>query len=254
MTKKIAVVTGASGGIGKEFVRLLLNENIDEIWAIARNKQKLDLLKKDFGDKIIPVSEDIADIQSVKNIEEMLKSEKPVVEYLINNAGMAKMGSYNDFSVEEIDKTVRLNCSTPVMLSTICIPYMKPGSKILNISSASAFQPLPFLNLYSASKVFERSYSRALNTELKDMGITVTAVCPSWVDTDLLMKEANGKKIKFKGIITPEQAAKKALKDAKRGKDMSVCTLRTKTEHLLAKLYPQKLSMKIWLLRIQKYI
>ncbi|MDF2843428.1 MAG: short-chain dehydrogenase/reductase [Herbinix sp.] len=101
---------------------------------------------------------------------------------------------------------------------------MRQGSRILNISSASSFQPLPYLNLYSSTKAFERSYSRALNAELKGTGITATAVCPSWVDTDLLLKEMNGRKIKFPGIVSPDRVAVQALKDAKRGKDMSVYT------------------------------
>jgi short-subunit dehydrogenase len=131
---------------------------------------------------------------------------------------------------------------------------MKKGSRILNISSASSFQPLPYLNLYAATKVFEKTYSRALNIELKGQGITSTAVCPSWVDTDLLIKEYNGRKIKFPGIVSPSRVVEKALKDAKKGKDMSVCTAYVKYLHLLSKLYPQKVEMHYWVSRIKKYI
>ena len=67
----------------------------------------------------------------------------------------------------------------------------------------------PFINLYAATKAFEHSYSRALNVELKPMGITVTTVSPRWVDTNMLAKEANGKKNKFHGIVSPNIVAKK---------------------------------------------
>lgn len=254
MEKKIAIVTGASGGIGKEFTKLLLKEEVDEIWAIARNKEKLEALKSELGDKIIAISKDLSKTEDILSIGKMLEEEKLVIAFLINNAGLARMGNYNDFTVEEIEETIKINCSTLTILSTICIPYMKKGSRILNMSSASSFQPLPYINLYAATKAFERSYSRALNVELKKTGISVTAVCPSWVDTDLLIKEVNGKKVKFPGIVSPEKVAIKALKDAKRGKDMSVCTLYVKYLHVLAKMFPQKLIMNIWVKSIKKYI
>lgn len=254
MSKRIAVITGASGGIGREFVKILVKEDIDEVWAIARNQEKLTYLQKELGEKIIPISKDLSKSAELHSIAEMLKSQKPVIAYLINNAGLAKMGSYQEFTVEEIENTISVNCNALVVLCTLCIPYMEEGSRILNISSASSFQPLPYLNLYAATKVFERTYSRALNMELKGLGITATAVCPSWVDTDLLMEEYNGKKTKFPGIVTPQRVAIKALQDAKRGKDMSVCTLYVKYLHLLSKLYPQKMVMNYWVKKIKPYI
>lgn len=252
--KKIAILTGATGGLGQEFLRQILEEEIDEVWAIARNESRLSELRKQYGERVIPVSLDLSEMTGIRTIEDMLKEHKPHVEYLINNAGLAKMGNYADFSVEEIDRTINLNCKTPVMLSKICIPYMGKGSKILNISSASAFQPNPYINLYAASKAFERSYSRALNVELEGTGITSIAVCPSWVDTELLQKEINGKKVKFPGIVTADKVVKQAIRDAKKGKDMSVCSLYVKCQHLNVKLMPQKLVMKLWMAGLGKYL
>ncbi|MFD1174792.1 SDR family NAD(P)-dependent oxidoreductase [Paenibacillus puldeungensis] len=254
MRKRIAIVTGATGGIGKEFARLLMKEPVDEIWAVARNQEKLELLKSEYGEKVIPLSKDLSSTKDLCEIGELLEDTKPVVQYLINNAGLAKMGSYKDFTLEEIEKTINVNCKAPVMLSNLCIPYMEKGSCILNISSASAFQPTPYINLYAASKAFERSYSRALNVEVASLGITVTAVCPSWVDTEMLEKEINGHKVKFPGLVTAKAAAEQAMKDAKRGKDMSVCSFYVKCQHLYVKLMPQKLSMKIWMNELKKYL
>ena len=251
--KNIVILTGATGGLGREFLKQILNEKIDEVWAIARNKQKLSDLKKEYGEKVVPISIDLSDLNGIKQIENMLQEKKPHVEYLINNAGLAKMGKYNEFSIEEIDKTINVNCKAPVMLALICIPYMGKGSKILNISSASAFQPNPYINLYAASKAFERSYSRALNVELHGTGITSTAVCPGWIDTELLQREINGKKVKFPGLVTPNRVVKQAIKDAKKGKDMSVCSLYVKCQHVNVKLLPQRLVMKIWMAGIGKY-
>ena len=77
----------------------------------------------------------------------------------------------------------------------VCRPFLQEGSKIINVASSSAFLPLPYLNIYAASKSFARNYSRALNVELKGTGITATAVCPGWVDTPLAPSSFNGKKM-----------------------------------------------------------
>lgn len=252
--RKIAIVTGASGGIGQVFVRELQKETLDEIWVVGRNEERLNVLKEQYGAKIIPVCKDLTNNADVLSFSDLLKEKSVSVKWLINNAGMAKMARSTDFSVSEIAQTIDLNCKAPVALINICFPFMENGTRILNISSASAFQPVPYINLYAATKVFERSYSRALNSELHSFGITVTAVCPSWVNTDMLSKEINGKKVRFSGIVTPEKVVKKALKDAKKGKDMSVCSLYVKCQHLNVKLMPQKLTMKFWLNSIKKYL
>lgn len=80
------------------------------------------------------------------------------------------------------------------------------------------------------------------------------AVCPGWVDTAMLSKEIDGKKVHFPGIVAPEKVVKKALKDAKKGRDMSVCSLYVKCQHLNVKILPQKLTMKVWLHGIRKYL
>lgn len=254
MAKKIAIITGASGGIGREFTRLLAAEPLDEIWAVARNKEKLDALRQEYGERICPMPIDLAKPQERQKIEQRLAGEKPLVMWLINNAGMARMGACAEFSVEEIEATININCSAVAVLCAMCLPYMQAGSRIVNVSSASSFQPLPYLNLYAATKVFVRNYSRALHEELIGRGITVTAVCPGWVDTELLMHEINGHAVKFPGIISAGRAVEQAMRDAKRGRDMSVCTLYTKTEHMLAKLFPQRVAMQTWLRRIRRYI
>ena len=122
--KKIAILTGATGGLGREFLKQILKEEIDEIWAIARNEQKLSELRKEHGERVIPISIDLSDMQGLEQIKDMLEEKKPQVAYLINNAGLAKMGRYNDFSIEEIDKAINVNCKAPVVLAQLCIPYM----------------------------------------------------------------------------------------------------------------------------------
>lgn len=252
-TKRVAIVTGATGGIGKEFVSELTREALDEIWIIGRNKERLAEIREQYGEKIIPICADLTNTQDLLSIQTLL-TEEVLISYLINNAGIAHMMPSKDFEADEIEKTIKLNCNVPVTLTNYCIPNMKRGSKIINVSSAAAFQPVPFINLYAATKAFEHSYSRALNMELKSDGITVTAVSPSWVDTNMLAKEMNGRKVKFHGLVSPKTVAEKAIKDAKRGKDVSICSFYVKCQLLNVKLIPHKLVMKMWMRSIRKYL
>ncbi|MDD4112058.1 MAG: SDR family NAD(P)-dependent oxidoreductase [Herbinix sp.] len=254
MKKKISIVTGATGGLGREFVRRLLNEDIDEIWAVARNVDKLKKLKEDYGDKIIIVVTDLSQDKSLDLLEEMLQNSNPIVKYLINNAGGGRMGSSDEFSREEIESHVMVHCTTIATLCNLCIPYMQKGCHIINMASQSAFQPVPYINLYAASKAFVRSYSRALNVELNCRGIVTTVACPGWIKTELLEDKRNGKQIQFPAIALAEDVAAKILKDAKRGKDMSVYGIYVKWMHLLSKIFPHKLVMRTWVKQIKEYI
>jgi len=250
---KIAIITGATGGLGREFVNVMMKEDVDEIWAVARNETKLENLKKELGNKIIVIGKDLALKDSLLSIKERLLAEKPQIEYLINNAGVGKLGTYADFSPEELEATVGINCHAVIALCSLCIPYMHRGSRIVNMSSQASFQPNPYFTLYAATKAFVTSYSRGLHRELKGLGITVTAVCPGWVNTELLPKEWNGKKVEFTGIVEPRPVAEKAIRNAKQGKDMSVYGAYVKWMQLFSKLMPHSLIMSLWIKSIEKY-
>lgn len=249
--KNIAIITGASSGLGKEFVRLLANdENLDEIYALARNEEKLNDLKSEFGEKIKPYSIDLSDINNIKTFENFIKNLNANVKILINNAGFAKFCSYDDISIDESLNMIDLNISGVVAMGLVCIPFMEKGSHIINIASQAAFQPVPYQNIYSATKSFVKNYSQALNVELKDKGITVTAVCPGWIKTNLFDRGCINAKIapkNFVFMVTPDVVAQKALKDAYKGKDISVYGLYVNICRLITRILPEKWIMKIWL-------
>ena len=248
--KKIAIVTGANGGFGKELTALLSKETeLDEIWAIARNKEKLDGLKNELGEKIRPIQMDMSDRKSFDALEQMLKAEPVRVSYLVNNAGFAKFGSCEEVGLDESLNMIDLNISAVVALCLKCVPFMEKGSRIMNVSSLSSYFPLPYLNVYASTKVFVRSYTRSLNVELKKKGITATAVCPGWMTTNLYDRAHTGSENEvrcFFGMKDPARVAKKALKDTKRGKDMSSYGFYVKLIHLLSKILPQRLMMRFW--------
>ena len=248
----IALVTGAAGGFGRERVKLLLQEpGLDEIWCVARSKDKLDALKAELGEKIVPIPLDLTQRDSLNALQARLEGERPDLRFLINNAGFDKFGPYDAVDVDTSLNMIDLNVSAVVALGLTAIPYMGRGSHILNVASQAAFFPLPYMDLYAATKVFVRHYTRALHVELKDKGISATAVCPGWMKTGLFDRAQTGadKTVRsFAGLTTPDKVARKALRDAKRGKDMSTCGLFVKATHVASKLVPQRLAMKVWTL------
>ena len=245
MGARIALVTGATGGLGRVFVDQLLEEDgLDELWAVARTAQKLERLRDELGSRVVPLPVDLANASGLRTVARMLEEERPTVAYLVNNAGTAKMGAWDEFSVGEIERTA---------LCRTCLPFMGRGSRILNVSSASAFQPTPYLSLYAATKAFELSYSRALRAELAGTGVTVCGVCPSWVDTDLLVREVNGRRVAFPGLVPPEKVVARALRDARRGRELSVYPLYAKYLHAAAKVVPQRVVMATWLRMLKRY-
>lgn len=254
MTKKtIAIVTGASSGMGVEFVKLLTRKKeLDEIWIIARNADKLEKVKIEFGNKIKCFPMDLSNMVSIKKFGENQELENCNIKYLINNAGFAKFCSYDDLSVDESINMIDVNVSGVVAMGLVCIPYMERGSHIINIASQASFQPLPYQNIYSSTKAFVRNYTRALNVELKDKGIVATAVCPGWMKTGLFDRGLIGAKKatkNFKGMVMPDVVAKKAISDADKGKDMSIYGAYVKMCHLIAKILPQRVMMKVWLMQ-----
>ena len=250
---KIAIITGATGGLGREFTRVISSyDHIDEVWAVGRNVDKLNKLKASWG-KVIPICADLSG-DGLDIITQKIEKEKPNIKYLINNAGIGYLGKYEDMEIEKVKSFCDINCTVPTALISAVLPYMNKGAGILNISSASSFQPNPYLALYSASKVFIKNISRALSVELKPRGINVTAVCPGWVDTDMLPKEKDGKKIKYTGMISSRKVVKKVLKDNQKGKDMSTPGWFSKYFRIYSKITPTSLVMKQWTRVINQYI
>ena len=253
MMKRIAIVTGATGGIGGIFVKkICAMDDIDEVWAVGRNKDKLDSLCA-VSQKVVPVTADLAS-DGADVISRLISEKSPDIRILVNNAGTGYMGPFEKMEKCQVRDICRLNCSVPSELISVTLPYMHEGAKILNISSASSFQPNPYLAMYSASKVYLKNFSRALNVELKSRKITATAVCPGWVDTGMLPRSKDGKEIKYAGMIDPETVVNKALKDSAKGKDMSVPGAFAKYFRFYSKITPANIVMSQWSRSIRKYV
>ena len=254
---KIAIVTGASSGMGKEFV-LQLNRyvQVDEIWAIARRESALEALKAECPVPVRPVSLDLLDDASFRRYRALLEEETPEVALLVNAAGFGKFGCYENIPAEDEARMIDLNCKALVLMTRLTIPYMPRGSHILQLDSLSAFQPVPYITTYGATKAFVLSYSRAMNRELKGKGIRMMALNPGWVKTEFFDHafQTNGSEVQYYDrLYEADFVVATGLKWLyKTKKDYCVPGFPTRMQVRLVKLLPHSMVMNTWLSQQKK--
>ena len=249
----IAIVTGASSGMGREFVNQLSRYvQVDEIWAIARRRSALESLQAEVSIPIRPVVLDLCEAESFPALENLLTQEKPNVRLLVNAAGFGKFGAYHKVSLEDDAKMIDLNCKALVLMTRLVLPYMNRGSHILQLDSLSAFQPVPFITTYAASKAFVLSYSRAMNRELQSKGIRMMAMNPGWVKTEFFnhaVQTNSDDEVQYYNYLwEAKDVVAAGLKDLyKTKKDYSVHGFPIRMQVRLVKLLPHNLVMNTWL-------
>ena len=248
---KIAIVTGASSGMGREFVRQLHNYiQPDMIWAIARRQSALEALVAETAIPVRPIVLDLGQVSAFQSLAAMLEEEKPEVELLVNAAGFGKFGDFDGIPLEDDLNMIDLNCKALVAMTRLCLPYMHRGSHILQLDSLSAFQPVPYITTYGATKAFVLSYTRACNAELKPRGIRMMAMNPAWVKTEFFNHafQTNNRVQYFNYVQEAEDVVAVGLRDLYRSKkDMSIPGFGVKLQVLGVKLLPHKLVMKTWM-------
>lgn len=246
---KIAVVTGASSGMGREMVYQLADRfgGLSEIWVIARRKERLDEFDGKIPVKIRKFAIDLTDPKACGELERALKENKPDVKILVNAAGCGKSGAVGAIPREESLNMIRLNIEALTAVTEIVLPYISENSRMIQFASAAAFMPQPGFAVYAATKAYVFSYSRALAAELKSKNIFVTAVCPGPVETEFLGKALDGKEMTlYKKLVTvkPDFVVKKAIADSLMGKEVSAAGPVMKLFSILCKFLPHGLLMK----------
>ena len=245
---KIAVITGASSGMGRDFVRQLsARYSFDEIWVIARRKERLEELKNEISIPLKPIALDLSVRESIEKYGRLLESERPEVTCLVNASGF---GFFKEFAGAELNgyyDMIAVNDAAVVGMTYKTLPYMSEGGRIFNICSVAAFQPLPYISIYAATKAFALSFTRAINVELKQRGIRALAVCPYWTKTEFFDTARTDDTITYYQCYTESKdVVALAIKDMERGKDVSICGRTAKFNAFLTKLLPHKLVMKVW--------
>lgn len=246
----IAIITGASSGIGREFVRQMdpAFDKIDEFWLVARNKDKLSEIADNMRHQTRIFSMDITNNVQLERLENAVKKNKAKVRMLINCAGYGIMGPFAKQDRKEETGMIRLNCEALTNITHRMIPYMACGSRIIQLASCAAFLPQPNFAVYAATKAYVLRFSQALGEELRERGIYVTSVCPGPVNTPFFERaEKNGSTLQIKKYVMAqaEQVVAKALQDSLHKKSKSVYSAPIIGVEVLSKVVPHELALKV---------
>ena len=245
----IIIITGASSGIGREFARQMDGyfDRTDEFWLVARNRGRLEELAGTMRHNTRIFAMDITREESLEALEEAAFRHNAVVRMLVNCAGYGIMGSFCEQDGGLETGMIRLNCEALTELTHRLIPYMRWGSRIIQLSSSAAFLPQPGFAVYAATKAYVLNFSRALGEELKNAGIYVTSVCPGPVDTPFFdIAEATGSTLAVKKytMVDAERVVALALRDSYRRRPVSVCSLPIRAFRTLTKLAPHGILLR----------
>jgi short-subunit dehydrogenase len=247
-----ALITGASKGIGKAIAIKLAAEK-HNVLLIARSENLLKKLATELADQfsisVYYLAVDLAKPDAAHIVYNWCIQKNYPVNILINNAGYGLNGLLDAYSLEEHFANMQVNMQVPVALTYLFLPQLKKQpSYILNICSGAAYQSVPGLNIYAASKAFLLSFSRGLRYELKNSSVSVTAVCPGATDTDFPNRanitNANAKKLATIFNMSAEEVAVIALNAMFNCKAEIVTGFINKISACLAWLLPKSVSEK----------
>lgn len=218
----LAVVTGASAGIGAALTRQLSRAG-RPVLAVARREERLVALSRAVdaagGAPIHPLAADVTDPETASRIAARA-AELGGAAWLVNNAGFGYYGAFEKQERDRLALLVRLNCEALIFLTHALLPQVRASGEgvILNVASAAAFQPTPFMSVYGASKAFVLSFSEGLAEELRDAGVFVGAYCPGPVETEFgeVSGAPRGHFEAVPQVLSAEGAAREALAQIER--------------------------------------
>lgn len=248
----IALITGASSGIGREFAKQLkARGDIEEFWLVARRKDRLEALAKELMLPARIISADLCTEEGVNAVREALQSEKPKIKMLINAAGFGRFGAHDQISELDTVRMIDLNVKALVLITHMALPYMEKGGRIIEMGSGSCFTPLPNFNVYASSKAFVLHYTKALQYEVKKYGVRATAFCPGWVHTEFLDAAGTDRAVnrpkKTKPLLCAQKVVRGCLRASKKGRTMYVTNWFTKMQHMLFKILPDRILTSLWM-------
>ncbi|MCM2278733.1 MAG: SDR family oxidoreductase [Oligoflexia bacterium] len=184
-----ALVTGASSGIGMEFARQLAASGMNVV-LVARREKNLDTLARElslrFGAHAVVVSCDLAEPDAAARLHARLIQKNIRVRFLCNNAGVGKWGLFEQTDQQTLQNMIQVNIGAVMAICHEFLPDLRqfPSSAVINVSSQAAFQPVPYMAAYAATKAFIQSFSQALHGEWKNYGITVQTLVPAPTATE----------------------------------------------------------------------
>ncbi len=252
MTRKFALVTGASSGIGKELARLLARGGYD-LLVVARDEKALEKLKTElharYGTDVHVLAFDLAHQNSALKVADKAATLPGTVEVLVNNAGFGDYGSFSQSDWNKISKMINLNIYSLTYLTWLLLPHMLKSGKgrVLNVASTAAFFPGPLMSVYYASKAYVRSFSLGLSQELRGSGVTVTTLFPGPTDSSFQKRAKMGQSrlAKNKRLAAAYEVAHYGYEKMMEGKKIAVPGIGNKLSVFAGHLLPDTISARL---------
>lgn len=245
--KKTALITGATSGLGFEFVKLFAKDGYDLV-LVARNTAKLEEIKLTYSDlNVTIISKDLSETGAARYVFEEVEKLKIDVDILVNNAGFGLLGKFDELDINKQLNMIQLNVMALTELTYYLLPNMKKKNfgRILNVASTAAFQPGPLMAVYYATKAFVLSFSEALVEELSETNITVTTLCPGATKTNFgSIANVEGTKM-FSQAMESSHVAKTGYLSLMNGDRVVITGTFNKIGAYSAKFLPRSLSAKI---------
>lgn len=246
--RPVALITGASAGIGAEFARVFAAEGHDLI-LVARSLGKLEALSAELsaqhGTKCAVIASDLGDPNAPQALFDEVARRRLRVDVLVNNAGLLHSAAFGTIPLADHLQLLQVNVLACTALAHLFLAPMlkRKTGRILNVASTSAFQPLPNLAVYAASKAFLLSLSEALWIETRDSGVTVTALCPGFVNTDMIAKDGGKKAMNVPLIrnLEPGEVARQGYAACMAGKPLYINGAGNRAAVELTRLQPRPL-------------
>ena len=236
----IAIITGASSGLGAEFLRAVaeMHPELDEIWLIARRRERMEQLIAELPYqhfRVLPL--DLGNDDAYQELASILHHENPSIQILINNAGYEKSGAFSGMAEADIQTMLSVNVKGLTMVQRVCMPYMHSGSCSVLTCSVSAFTPVPHQAVYSAAKKYVYFLGKALRDKLRGQGINVLLLCPGNMDTEMNPK-GQGRQTNRLPYLNLKKLTRNALARAESGKAVYTPGIFYKCYRFVSKLFP----------------
>ena len=249
----VTLVTGASAGIGRELARLAARDSRSLV-LVARRRERLvalqeELVAADPGLDVHPWACDLADARERRALVAGLAAKGLAVDHLINNAGAGDAGPFQAMDRARLQAQVELDVvAVHDLLLAFLPPMVERGyGRVLNVASTAAFQPLPWMASYAASKAFVLHLSEALSVELRGRGVTVTCLCPGRTATEFFEAAQGHQGILFARTPTadPVAVARAGYEAMLAGRRLVVPTLRDRIGAWAARVSPRPMVLSI---------